>query len=235
MSTSLFRLERKKKIENKEWKHLLSIICSLGEILKISILSLGNDSLASFSPAFLYKLNENLLHTWLDKIFWTNIAQRFNITESNLLIRFHCDNCIVKAYPPWIIIYSPYDLCSISWQTKSDKGKKNSLGLIRRHMFICQCLVAFFSILYFFVFFFLFFKCSRYLPMVYSYGSTVILLCIFYNHNLFIYSNGDEHLGCVQFLVILNDDSMCFLIHGFQIREALLFLGSTAGSRIAKL
>lgn len=130
-SMSLFRFERKKKLRTQEWKHLLSIISSLAEIFKINIFSLGNDSLASFSPAFLYKLNENLLYTWLDKIFWTIIAQRLNIAESNLLIRFQCDNSIVKSYPPQIIIYSPYDSCSILWRTKSEQGK-NSLGVDKK-------------------------------------------------------------------------------------------------------
>lgn len=47
--------------------------------------------------------------------------------------------------------------------------------------------------------------------MVYSYGSSVFIapyILLWLYHNLFIYSNVNEHLGCVQFLAILNDDSM---------------------------
>lgn len=70
---SLFGYEREEEYENERIKTFAfdHILLSGNEI---SILPSRLDRVASFSPAFPYKLNKILLYTWLDKTFCVIIA-----------------------------------------------------------------------------------------------------------------------------------------------------------------
>lgn len=68
------RFEREEEYENEKVKMFAFDHIFLAEILKVSILSFRLDTVASFSPAFSYKLNKMLLYIWLDKTFCVIIA-----------------------------------------------------------------------------------------------------------------------------------------------------------------
>lgn len=72
------------------------------------VLSFRLDSVASFSPAFSYKLNKISLYTWLDKTFCVIIAVKVKYSGNKPThYIFGLNNSLFKTRLPQIIMLQP--------------------------------------------------------------------------------------------------------------------------------